>query len=715
MTILNQIRKNKLILIALSVILILGFLFNFDQFAIFLKPNPNVYGSVNNHNILKKEFNILKSLLKNKIQHNLLEEITWKFLIKYILINNQFNKSGLQITKNNFWIFTQYSPLLIKQYNYVNNEFFNPTKLKQEIEKIKIKSKNNSNYKLLYNNWLQEKKIIEYDIKKQLYFSTLFNGLLNNTNDIKFFKTEQNKYAAIEFIFINYENYNNKYKIKITNNELKNYINTHPKKFIKDSSIELTYVIFPNISSYQDDSITYKEIQTYKNGGIITDLQGKFIDSVNSIKNINNNEIESYINNYSDRKINIQDCIINQYPNHIQKWLKYAKIGEVYGPYSINNAYIISKLINIKKTDSIESRHILISYQDKSTKYKKNQQQAKQLANNLFTIICKDINNFDKLIHLSDDINTINKNGYLGWETIDNKNLDKDIKTFFKKNNKGKIGLIETKSGYHIIHILNKKIGSISYRLANLIKDRQPSEETSKRIEKKAFNFFKNIKNKTKKTFKIIATKKQYKIYNTNNIQRYILNINNINNYNNEEILQWAFNPTRKIGDTNIFISSNQDYIVIMINKIYPQGLATPQMVRHKIEKIIRNKKIANLLSKTINNSQKSLNELAKDFNIKKHFSIINFQNPIINNKLEPNIAAVALGIKPNHVSKAIEGENGIFVITTKKIFNNKKNINLKKFKEKIIKNQQFGEYRILLELEQKAKIKDFRSKINNN
>lgn len=716
MTILSQIRKKQTILIALTGILILGFLFNFDQFSRFLNPNPNIYGQINHQNISKQEFDILNNILKNEIKNNLLEEITWKLLIKYILINNQCNKLGLQITENNFWKFTQYSGLLTKQYNYFNNnDFFNAKQFKQEIEKIKKKSTKNENYKILYNNWLKEKKIIEYDIKKQLYFSTLLNGLLNNKKEIIFFNQQEKKYAQIEFITINYEDYSKKHNIKVTNQELNSYIHNHPKTFTKDTSIKLEYVLFKNKSSTKDDSIINKEMQTYKKGGIIKNEEGKIIDTVTSFENIKNyNDIESYINTYSDKKLNLQCNPISKYPIFIQQWLKNSKKGNTFGPYLFKNSYIISKLINIKNIDSIECQHILISYQDIYKKSKRKKKEAKKIADSLLTIISKDINKFNKLIYFSDDLETVNKKGYLGWHAIDNENFtNQDNNFFLKKNTKNNIGLIETKLGYHVVNILNKKTGYKFYCIGNLIKDKKPSEKTSKIIENQAINFFKKIKNKPKNIFELIAKKNKYNIFYAKNITRFFLNINDINNYNNEEILKWAFNSKRKIGDVNIFNNSNQDYMVIRINSIHPKGLATTKMVKNDIEKIIRNKKIFKLLVQKINKSKKSLNNLAKEFEIKIQSSTINFENPKIENiGYEPNVAGAALGIKINKISKAIEGLNGVFVIKTNKIFN-KKNIDLLQLTKKINEEKRkLAEYKILLELEKKANIKDFRSKI---
>lgn len=714
MTILKRIRRQKWILIGVLISSVTGFLFNFDQFLFFLKSNPNIYGKINGKNISKQEFDALHNLMSIQSADEVSLEKTWKYLIKNKLISDQFNKSGLQLTEKNFWRFTQYSSILTKNSSlYDKTRNFNFNKLKTQIQELKENLKIDKNSELLYNYWLQQRYLAESQIKEKLYFTTLVKGLLTNTKEAKFFQKRIIENAQIDFLLINYEKYNNKNKISVTDKDLEQYINIHPNRFKIDSSVGLKYVLFKNIPTSKDDSIIYKKIQTYAQGGVVFDEKGKIIDSVKGFNKIGISEVKNFINDYSDEKFNLQYFPRKNQPIPIQNWLKTAKIGNTFGPYLIENFYVVSKLVDKKFIDSISSRHILISYKKLLIKSKRTKKKAKIIADSILTLLSKDSSKFRELVSLSDDVSSVKQGGKLGWTITGGENFVPEFQNFLEKNKKGKLGLIETQFGYHIINILDKKKIGNSYYVAHLKKDRRPTIKTTTEIENKAFSFVRKIENKSEKYFEEIAKKNKFQVINSKKNTRFSFNFNgiNLNHSENEEIINWVFDLKRNLGDTNIFTTSRQDYIVLIINAINKKGLATPKMVRPEIELVVRNKKIAKILVKKINNSNLFLNELAQKFKVEKKSSIINFQNPIIKGVgIEPNVAGVAFGIKHNIVSKAIEGSSGVFVIIKKNIIKNSVQINLLQLKKRIIeKYQQIGPYQILSGLENQAHIKDFR------
>lgn len=721
MPILEKIRRKKSILIVVLSVSIAGILFNFDQFSHFLDPNPNIYGTVNGENISKQDFDILNSWINSQHQDQVSEEQSWKYLIQNKLIAKQFDKSGLKLDEVGFWKFIQHSSILKKNPSFLDKTGnFRYNELKKQIQKLKEKSQTDENSEILYNNWIQHRFIAEYDIKKKLYFSTLLKGLLINNKEVKFIQQGKLKNAQIEFILIDYDQYNVKNKIIVTNEELKEYIDAHKQQFKKDPSVGLKYVLFENNPTVEDNLAVYTDIQTYAKGGIILNEQQKIIDSVKGLINIGINSAPSYINDYSDQKLNSEYYYLEQQPQPIQNWLKNAKIGDTFGPYLIENSYIVSKLLGKKSIDSISSRHILISYKRLSENLKRTKEQAKKLADSILRQVSNDSSNFSKLVSLSDDFGSIQRDGNLGWTITGNQNFIPEIQRFLEYSAKGTVGLIETQFGYHIVNVLNKKKSDKSYYVGHLVKNIKPSQKTTESVDTKAISFAQEIENKSEKDFEILAKKKNYEVIDAREITRFVSNLNgnNLIDYRtNEEILRWAFNSKRKVRDSNIFTTPNQDHIVVIVTSINPKGLVTPQIVRPEIETIVRNKKIEKLLIKQINNSKRSLNHLAKTFNVAKRLSVINFQNPIIEGiGIEPQVVGVAFGIKPNTLSKAIAGKKGIFVITTKNLIKDKrKNIVLSQLKKEITQQvQQLGLYRILSGLENQAEIKDLRLELRN-
>lgn len=716
MGVLNKIRKQNFILIVLITLGIFGFLFNFEELLNLFQPNPNIYGKINKINISKQDFEIFRNIIeKENLENESFDEEIWKYLIDSKLIVDRFNKSGLQLTKDNFWIFISCPTISYKKKNNIyNKQIPNFYTLKRDIEIIKNKSKFDKNSETIYKNWLQEKKILEYEIKKNLYFSTILKGLLTNKTETNFFNKIKGN-ININFALIDYNKYYKQKMNNISDQDIQKYINNHPNKFQKEPSVGFKYILFHNKPSVKDSIITYNNILTHLKGGNLLDENGNIMDEVKSFKNLKNNELENYINYYSDKKFESYYLPQKKQPGPIKNLLNKASINEIFGPYITKDSYVLSKLINIKKIDSISSRHILISYKDVLSNISRSKKEAKIIANNLLIRIRHDINNFDKFLFLSDDKFSIKNKGKLKSTITENKDFISEIQDFLEKSKKGSVDLVETKFGYHIIHILNKKNLDTYYNVVHLVKNKKCSEETIKNIYNQVLNFNELIKNKSEIYFISLANKNKLKINDIKRITNTNLNFKNLNlSYQDKkEILNWLFDSKRKILDTSIFRLSSQDYIIIILTNINFKGIINPKIIRPEIEVFLKKKKISNFLIKKLKNSKKNLNELAKEFNIIIKSSLINFQNlKVPGVGLEPNVVGAIFGIKKNNSLNVIRGEKGIFLINIKN--NRKENSFLKKNIENININELYP-YLIISSLKNKAIIEDFRLKIENN
>ena len=69
--------------------------------------------------------------------------------------------------------------------------------------------------------------------------------------------------------------------------------------------------------------------------------------------------------------------------------------------------------------------------------------------------------------------------------------------------------------------------------------------------------------------------------------------IQGINTDKDADVLAWAFDKKTKAGDTNIFTTSNGDYVVAYLNGKQDAGLADPESVRSEIEPIVKNQLLA--------------------------------------------------------------------------------------------------------------------------
>src|SRR5699024_6046506 len=104
-------------------------------------------------------------------------------------------------------------------------------------------------------------------------------------------------------------------------------------------------------------------------------------------------------------------------PNTVADTLFGLSVGETYGPYKDDGYWKYSKVVEESKMpDSVQLKHILISYQGLQTGQNTNrtQAEAEQLADSLLAVVQKDPDKFSELVETySDDTGTKEKEGDL--------------------------------------------------------------------------------------------------------------------------------------------------------------------------------------------------------------------------------------------------------------------------------------------------------------
>lgn len=173
---------------------------------------------------------------------------------------------------------------------------------------------------------------------------------------------------------------------------------------------------------------------------------------------------------------------------------------------------------------------------------------------------------------------------------------------------------------------------------------------------------------KSSKEFQDIAKKSHYRPIQQSGIVRFGSTLQGLGTDKDTDVITWAFDSKRKLGDTEVFTTSDQSYIVVRVSSLFNKGLAHPSLVRKEIEPIVRNEKLGKAIAEKVNASNKSLEQLAAEYKTTKNTASISFDNPSLSGVFEPKVGGAAFGIKPGVKSKAIEGKTGVYVIITKSV-----------------------------------------------
>lgn len=706
MSITGSIRKRPWLLLGMVAVALLSFLINPDSMDQMFGKNPNILGKVNGEEITRDEFNDQLSLLQQQSQgqpQKGLEEQAWQTLVQSKLIKQQFEKMGLKLTEEIFWNQLPYDPMFSKDRNPQNFDEkgnFRLAEIKKQVEDLK------NGDVAQYNEWLKMKKGIEYRMMARQLFGNVTSGITTNKKEATELLNQRDQLAEIDYVKVDYASYAAKNPVKVTTQDLADYIKKHPIMFKADANRNLGIVYFPAKPSATDDALALKEINKLYNEGVDNG------NGLESFKNTTNDSMFVELN--SEAQVKYSYVSDQEIPQEAQSFVKAAAAGQFFGPYKSGEKYYVTKLVG--KAEATMPKHILISFvgtdvakQDKTITRSK--EQAKKLADDIASQIKLNPLKFQEFLPQSSDKGSAQQGGTLGWVLPDNNQFVKPFGDWVKANAKGAVGVVETQFGYHVIVNENK---IPIYKIANLAKDIKASKETENKVYTAANTFIQSVQGKSFNEFSNLAKKKNYNFLNPKSLKRFQGEITGLATDKDEEVLSWAFNKDRNKGDVEIFTTGNGDYIVAYINGIQEAGIADPESVREQLEPIVKNKILAQKISDKIKAAKASqLDAIAKLFGVAKQTAQISLFTPNVAGSVEAKVAGAAFGVKTGKISSVVEGNTGVYVVSRKNMTINKQPGDVKQVMQSLQQqgSQMFGQS-LMKSLQDNADIEDYRIEV---
>lgn len=578
-------------------------------FSVFLTNLKNYYKNYIYNN---------KKLWLIKVNNHIIEknQVQRIFEYKIFLLNNKSITHTYDLLKNKIYIKKLYKNIiynlinkcLIKEYiknNDIKNNYKNIKNLIMEMDFFKKNNKFNSiiYYNFLKTNNLNENtylKIISNKITEKFFFKDLIN--LNNLfkKEKIFLKNFNQEKILCKKYTINFKKITAQQKY--TNEEIKNFYNTHKKLFINEKKFKIKFFkITPFLKSNQKIKKLdiLEEFQNNQNKySILKEKQIsyiKFNTKIEAIKKLKK------IKNQKKLKFNTKKIIIDNY-NYIKNfnlnWITKKEFIKIIKKINLKKDNQISKIIKFKN-------QFIIFKIDKIKKYKnKNIYQIKnRIKEKLINKIKK--KNYQKLIQKINllSINNIQyfdllkkiinkKSIKTGW--ITNKTIPKEINLkkikYFLKNYKN--------------YINEKKIKNINYRFCNsnqnifiqIINFKKNTIKPISKVEKKIIKLIQTKKSKIQifnqiKKIETDLNQKSYKnIYQKNiffNKKKYF--ITNKNKYS--QMLMKKFN-TDYIYHQPIYITLTNHKNKWVILKLYKKYYI--KLTPHEINKIYKKYKTKN-------------------------------------------------------------------------------------------------------------------------
>jgi peptidyl-prolyl cis-trans isomerase D len=601
----------------------------------------------------------------------------FNFLADSTILSKEYEKLGISVSEREFNAYL----LATDGFTVLNdlNQFFTDslTGLVTEQSTILGRQKLQTTINQLKTNkepqavqqWKSTEQYYTDRRKSEKYFALLTQGVYVTKLEAEQDYLAQKESKRISFVLKRYGDIADD-EVKVTDEEIEKFYaeNKNKSKYKVRTNSREVRVFDVVIAPSKSDSATMRKT--------MSQLQSEFSNSTNdSLFVMKNSDVRNYA---ADKRATAvpqgheKAERFQTYPFDYDTIFKTATIGQVYGPYMMKESYVISKVLGFTP-NSLKARHLLISTNGSTDK--KIIDAKKQTADSLLKIINK--TNFAELVQKhSDDPGSKEKGGE--YDNFLEGEMVKEFGEFCATQPIGKIGVVKTDFGYHIIEVLDRGTGKFPL-LASVSKVFKASEETiySKESEVNRILYkLDNVMTKEKDNAKKVTLFDSI-VRAANYFARPItIEDNNPKVYGfttsaaSDKILALAFAKDAAVGDlTSYPIKDKDKYILGMVTAIKEKGVPNYSDVKEQMRRdLIEEKKAQKLMNMLAKG--KSMDEISKKANVPVMSADITFGNPsIMGAGYEPEIigSLFSVAVKDGSRTLPLKGKTGVYVVKIEK------------------------------------------------
>ena len=507
-------------------------------------------------------------------------------------------------------------------------------------------------YKVIADYW--KKAIVEDQISSK-YGNMVSKGFYTPTALAKMYYEDQTNSVDLIYAFRDYNSIKDE-DITVTDKDMEAYYNEHKNRFIEDqNNRDLEYVVFDITPSESDIAEIMKNTEDLRTE--MSSLSDNYLafaqaNSSNSRPEDRYNRMykdDVYMNEKDAENLGFKADFFNSEAGTMSEVIRQ-------GDY-----FLFGRILDVaNRPDSVNASHILIRPND-SVSMEVCKAKADSIANVLRSTKADSAAFAEMAIQYSEDPGSKNNGGNLGDFTEGAMIAEFNEACF--GNAAGTIQVVESPYGIHIIKINSQTKPVKKAKIAVLDQEIKFSDNTYESAFQAANTFY--AKSITAADFDKNATEQKLNVRMVNRINDMSDNvIPGIDN--GREIVRWAFNEDRKLGDvSNVFESSARDkFLVVKLSKIREKGFTPFEDTKDIIEPEVRKQMKAEKMMAEMKDM--SIDAIAQKFEAKTdtltNINFASFSLPGLG-LIEPKVNAVATSLEVNGVSAPIDGNNGVYVV----------------------------------------------------
>ena len=651
MAVLGNLRKNSFVLIAVIGMALFAFVIAgvFDGSG-FQSQEP--VGKVNGEELSITDFRNQLDVLKKSYNFNDLQALTtaWDESVRLELLNQEIDELGIGSSVDHLEYFLSQSPSFSSDGRFLNDAGqFDVNKFSNFIAELKEINPD------AYYQWSNQENQFNNQIKANTYFNLISSGLNSTFFEGKNQYANSNSIADISFVKIPYTTINDSL-VLVKKSEINKYIKDNPEDYEQKSTRSINYVIFDEAPSKKDESDLRLRMENLLNQREEYNQVSKLNEVVPGF--LTSSDLELFLSENSDIPYDSLYRPKGYFSSDHAQMIFNLDNNKTYGPYVDGEFLKYSKMLDKKTNGNVRASHILVSYngsQGASPQITRTKDDARKEANRILKLARSNPNSFSTYAVEFSDGPSKSNGGDLGF--FQEGMMVKPFNDFVFSNRIGRIGLVETDFGFHVIKVVAKEdvvlVGTLG--LKNI-----PSDRTSDSIFNIASKFEIDLGNSL--DINQTAETLDFELKSLNNIGELDHDLPNMENQ--RRLVQWLFNEDSDQGDYKRFDLSKGGFVIVQIKDKQEEGLMPADLASLTVLPILKNKKKAEKIIAN-NKNFKNLEDLSKNNNLEiVNVSALNQITPIVSQAgFEPKVIGSAFGLEVGQVSQLIEGETGVYMI----------------------------------------------------
>ena len=574
----------------------------------------------------------------------------WNQSIQNTILNQQFEALGIDAGKEQIEQIISQNPAFVSDERFMNE--FGVFDFGLFTGFINLMKNQNP---VAYDQWkIQEANLVNV-AKQNIYLDLIKSSTGFTEEEGKLAYHIENDKINMEFVQVPLEAIDDDL-VEVTDADIQKYINANAEEYQTEATTRIRYVTFADEASPEDEAFIYVGLEKLLDTQVEYNDMSKLTDTLDGFRTTK--DIFDFVEKHSEVPFDSVYLPKGRLASEYAESLFSLKNGEVFGPFKDGNIMKLARMLDKKRQGSIRASHILIAYNgvtNPTTGVTRSKEEAQRLANRLLRQARRNPDDFESLARNNSDGPSKTLGGDLGF--YQEGTMAPEFFDYTNRNRVGRIGLVETDFGFHVIKITDKEDIVL---LAEIVKQIVPSDETSNIVFRSATEL--EIAAKESKDLAAAADKENLNLKGPTQIDILDELIPGIGLQRN--IVQWAFEESTAVGAVRRFSLSQGGYAVVQLSEKTKAGLQSVAQAAPQVRRLVEDQKRLDLLTKKYATTS-SLEELAEasDSEIKTASAITQENTTLAGVGQEPYVIGVAFSLEAGETSSLIQGNEGVYLV----------------------------------------------------